>query len=132
MKQLRAIQNNGYNLIQSNCYSNMYGELFTYEFKNEGNRLSFIIERIDSFGRINSFQKSKLSLLLFLKAIACLLILNSHCRDIYPIMFLGSRWRLRKRAVFCVIGFCLVNIQQSFFQVLEAKFGEFYQYHCWL
>ena len=30
---IEAIQNNGYNLIQSNCYSNMYGELFTYEFK---------------------------------------------------------------------------------------------------
>ena len=60
--------------------------------------------------------KKQIEFVAVFKAIACLLILNSHCRDIYPIMFLAVGGGYGNALFFALSGFCLVNIQQSFFQ----------------
>lgn len=60
--------------------------------------------------------KKQIEFVVVLKAMACLLILNSHCRDIYPIMFLAVGGGHGNALFFILSGFCLVNVRQSFFQ----------------
>ena len=60
--------------------------------------------------------QNQIEFVVIFKALACLLILNSHCRDIYPIMFLAVGGGHGNALFFALSGFCLVNIQQPFFQ----------------
>lgn len=60
--------------------------------------------------------QKQIEFVVIFKALACLLILNSHCRDIYPIMFFAVGGGHGNALFFALSGFCLVNIQQPFFQ----------------
>ena len=57
-----------------------------------------------------------------LKCIACLLILNSHCRDIYPFYFLAIGGGWGNSLFFILSGFCLININNSFGKWYKKRF----------
>ena len=57
-----------------------------------------------------------------LKFIACLLILNSHCRDIYPFYFLAIGGGWGNSLFFILSGFCLININNSFGKWYKKRF----------
>lgn len=52
----------------------------------------------------------------YLKVLACLLITNSHCRNIYPMYFLAIGGGFGNAIFFVVSGYCLANIKLSFYQ----------------
>jgi len=49
-----------------------------------------------------------------LRAVACLLIINSHCREIYPLYFLAVGGSHGNAIFFVVSGYCLANISTGF------------------
>ena len=59
-------------------------------------------------------QEKKCSFIICLKFVACLLILNSHCRDIYPFYFLALGGGHGNAIFFALSGFCLANIKFNF------------------
>ncbi len=61
-------------------------------------------------------QKKKENYITCLKVLACLLITNSHCREIYPYFFLAIGGSFGNAIFFIVSGFCLSNIRLSFGQ----------------
>ena len=48
------------------------------------------------------------------RAIACLLIINSHCREIYPLYFLAVGGGHGNAIFFAISGYCLARISQPF------------------
>ena len=50
----------------------------------------------------------------WLKFLACLLITNSHCRDIYPLFFLAVGGGHGNAIFFAVSGYCLAHIRSGF------------------
>lgn len=61
-------------------------------------------------------QKKKENYITCLKVLACLLITNSHCREIYPYFFLAIGGSFGNAIFFIISGFCLSNIRLSFGQ----------------
>lgn len=49
-----------------------------------------------------------------LRAVACLLIINSHCRNIYPLFFLAIGGGHGNAIFFVISGYCLAKISRSF------------------
>lgn len=63
---------------------------------------------------VDKNQRKYENFVVYLKVIACLLITNSHCGDIYPISLLaiGGSWG---NAIFFILsGYCLANIKNDF------------------
>ncbi len=58
--------------------------------------------------------KNRENFIIVLKAIACLLITNSHCKDIYPIPYFALGGSFGNAAFFLVSGYCLADINLSF------------------
>ncbi len=63
--------------------------------------------------KINKMQK--MEYIPYLKVLACLLITNSHCRDIYPVYFLAVGGGWGNALFFIIAGYCVAYIQSSFF-----------------
>lgn len=61
-------------------------------------------------------EKKRQDFIVILKVIACILITNSHCRDIYPYFFLAVGGGHGNALFFGISGFCLANIHQPFRQ----------------
>lgn len=61
-----------------------------------------------------SIQKEKEDFILYLRVIACIMILNSHCRNIYPIYFLALGGGHGNAIFFIISGFCLARINYNF------------------
>lgn len=61
----------------------------------------------------------KENFIVVLKAIACLLITNSHCKEIYPVPFFAVGGSFGNAIFFLVSGYCLGNI--------KLGFGKWYQ-----
>lgn len=58
--------------------------------------------------------EKKENFIILLKAIACLLITNSHCRGMYPVPFLAVGGSFGNAIFFLVSGYCLANIRAGF------------------
>ncbi|MBQ9900814.1 MAG: acyltransferase family protein [Clostridia bacterium] len=58
--------------------------------------------------------KAQLNFIVLLKFAACLLIINSHCREIYPYFFLAVGGGHGNALFFIISGYCLANIKPGF------------------
>ena len=70
---------------------------------------------------MTSKKVKKREFIVYLKAIACFLITNSHCRDIYPWFFLAIGGGHGNAIFFAVSGFCLANIKDDFFTWIKKR-----------
>lgn len=61
-------------------------------------------------------QTNKRNFITLLKVIACILITNSHCRQMYPLYFLAIGGSFGNALFFLISGYCIVNIQSSFLE----------------
>lgn len=68
-----------------------------------------------------STERKKDQFITYLKVIAALLIINSHCRNIYPIYFLAIGGSFGNAIFFCVSGYCLANIRLPFIQWIKKR-----------
>lgn len=64
----------------------------------------------------NTATSKKEAFVTWLRFFACILITNSHCRDIYPYYFLAVGGGHGNAIFFALSGFCLANIKQTFFK----------------
>ena len=64
--------------------------------------------------KTNELRKSADKSIILLRALACLLIINSHCREIYPIPFLAVGGGHGNAIFFVISGFCLARINNNF------------------
>lgn len=69
---------------------------------------------------MESSQKKE-SFIICLKALACLLITNSHCSKIYPISFLAVGGSFGNAIFFIVSGFCLAYIRIPFINWIKKR-----------
>lgn len=57
----------------------------------------------------------------YLKVIACILITNSHCREIYPSYFLAIGGGFGNSLFFILSGYCLANIKMPFIEWYKRR-----------
>lgn len=66
-------------------------------------------------------KKKKWQFILYLKALACILITNSHCRNIYPLFFLAVGGGHGNAIFFVLSGFCLATINTPFIVWMKRR-----------
>lgn len=64
--------------------------------------------------QVQNIEKKKWEFVMYLKALACILITNSHCRNIYPVYFLALGGGHGNAIFFILSGFCLAAISKPF------------------
>lgn len=67
--------------------------------------------------------KKKEDFVVYLKFLACILITNSHCREIHPIGFLAIGGGFGNAIFFCLSGYCLANINNTFIEWYKKRIG---------
>ena len=60
-------------------------------------------------------ESNRKTCIVYLKALACVLITNSHCRNIYPLYFFAIGGGFGNSLFFILSGYCLANIKLPFF-----------------
>lgn len=68
---------------------------------------------------VNKRQKEQF--VIYLKAIACILITNSHCSNIYPISFLAVGGSFGNAIFFALSGYCLARIALPFGKWIKKR-----------
>lgn len=68
-------------------------------------------------------KKKKDAFITLLRVLACILILNSHCRDIYPLYFLAVGGGQGNAIFFIVSGYCLARIKDPFPRWYRRRLG---------
>lgn len=67
--------------------------------------------------------KKREDFVIYLKFLACILITNSHCREIHPISFFAIGGGFGNALFFGLSGFCLANINNTFIQWYKKRAG---------
>ena len=68
-----------------------------------------------------STERKKDQFIIYLKVIAALLIINSHCRNIYPLYFFAIGGSFGNAIFFAVSGYCLAHISLPFGQWIKKR-----------
>jgi len=64
---------------------------------------------------LNMNQQTKINFILYIKIIACFMIINSHCRNIYPFSYLAIGGGFGNSLFFIMSGYLLIHIKDGFF-----------------
>ena len=78
----------------------------------------------------NSKTTKTTAFITLLRALACLLIINSHCRDYYPIPFLAIGGGHGNAIFFILSGYCLAEIKLPFLQWYKKRLNRIIPITC--